>query len=373
MVQMLASQILIAERLRPFCHLPGSTTILPGCGYQVQVFPCLIRLYHLRTSLPILTAELSLELKGMIEQFTIWNDLEKGRITVSGKTAEGWMRYHLVSSQYGEGIRLIVERAPLGRFSIFYQKYHHLLREKEWIDLFEEHPSLEPYQIPPCDRLSFGNHKSQDWELIKRRLSLAEIFPIWHRLGQLIPQMSSQGSCEGTLFLLETCRKKLTEKKTEELQQWWLNLVRGGFGSLMTPRLEDNDYQGLIPSIPLISRDISPLVLLSEGSRLIRRLFFQQEGEEIAILPCLLPCFPYGRLLNVPLRGGGFLSFEWTKKTIRRLILSVTQDQELTLKFRSNVQSYRLREHIREKGERRHCQSSLFLKKNLLYCFDNFQ
>ena len=366
-------RISIADRLHPFSHLPGISAILPGWGYQVQVFPCLIRIYCLKKTLPFLLTELSLELKGPIHQFTVSNDLEKGKITVSGWTAEGWLRYHMISSQLQEGVRLFVERTPKGGVSISQEQERHSLHDKEWMDLLGKNLSFQPYQIPACDRLSLGNHKSQDWELVKRRLNLAEIFPILHRLGQLVPLTTSQRSKEGTLSLLEACRRSFDEDKPEEAPQTWQNLILGGFKSMLVPQLEDSDYQGFVSPHHFLSSDISPLVLLTEGSRLIRHLFFQQEKDKISILPFLLPCLPCGRLLDVPLEGGGAISFEWTKKTIRRLILYVEQDQELTVKFRSHVRSYRLRQDIKDKGESRSCQTPLSLKKNHHYFFDNFK
>lgn len=366
-------KISIAERLRPFCHLPGTSVILPGWGCQVQIFPCLIRLYHLKKSLPLLLTEINLDLKGPIQQFTICNDLEKGRLTVSGKTADGWMRYHLISSRQNEGIRLFVERAPVNGFSIHQGNKSIILRDKEWLDLLEQDNFFEPFQISVCDRLSLGNNKAQDWELIKRRLDLAEIFPILHRLGQIIPTMPITHVREGTLSLLEDCRQNLTSETPVKGEERWNKFLLGCFNSLLVPRLEDDDYQGLNVDQPLISLDISPLVILSEGARLIRKLFVQQDKDQVWILPHVFPSLHCGRLIDVPLVGGGHLSLEWTKKAIRRLILYAGQDQEISLHFRSNVKNYRLRQHDQEKGERKNCNTPLFLKKNCHYLFDNFQ
>lgn len=72
----------IAERLKPFSHFPGTSLILPGSAYQVQIFPCLIRIFHLRETFPVLITELTLNLQGPLQQFTVCNDLEKGRISV---------------------------------------------------------------------------------------------------------------------------------------------------------------------------------------------------------------------------------------------------------------------------------------------------
>lgn len=365
-------QISISERLRPFSHLPCTSTILPGCGYQVQIFPCLIRIYHLKKALPILVTELSLGFKGPVQKFTVCNDLEKGRISVWGTTAEGWMRYHIISSQKGEGIRLYVDRAPLSGFPISDEQGHHTLLDKEWLNLLGNASSFEPYQVPTCDRLSLGNHKAQDWELINRRLSLDEIFPLWHRLGQLVPPMSAQGARDGTLSLLEVCRNSFAEGRPEAAQQHWLNLFRGGFAGLLTPQLQDSAYQGLIPPLQLETSELSPLVILTEGASLIRQLFIQQIKGQIEILPYLLPSLSSGRLIEIPLEEGGRMNIEWTKKTIRRVIVKVDQDQELTFNFRSHIRSYRLRQHVKDKGERKNAQSSLLLKKNCHYFFDNF-
>jgi hypothetical protein len=373
--QVIKMRISIAERLRPFSHVPGTSTILPGNGYQVQVFPCLIRLYHLNKGLPYLLTELSLDLKGPIEQFTICNDLEKGYLTVSGKTAEGWMRYRLISAQQHKGVRLLIDRAPLRGFPLKEESKRHLLRDKEWIDILECNIPFTPFQIPSCDRLSLGSHKAQDWELIKRRFNLTEILPLVHRLGQLVPAMSSMPSRAGTLSLLEDCRQSFINERPEKGQERWRHFLLGCFNSMLIPQLEDNNYQGIISNSPLGSLDISPLVLLSEGARLIRGLFVQQKEGTLLILPYLLPSLHSGRLLNVPLEGGGELSLEWTKKTIRRLILYAGYDQELALKFRSGVRHYRVRQHAyaKDKGERKSCSSLLILQKNCHYFFDNFQ
>ncbi len=366
-------RISIAERLRPFSHVPGISTILPGRGYQIQIFPCLIRLYHVNKGLPFLLTELSLNFKGPVEQFTVCNDLEKGRLTVSGKTAEGWMRYHLISAQRHEGVRLFVDRAPLNGFLVEEEGRRHVLCDKEWIDLLEASFPFEPFQIPLCDRLSLGSHKAQDWELIKRRFNLTEILPLVHRLGQLVPATSKVPFPEGTLNLLEDCRQSFTQDRPERGQEKWRHFLLGCFNNLLVPQLKDNHYQGLVSVQSLDLLDISPLLLLSEAARLIRELFVQHKENTLWILPYLLPSLPFGRLLDVPLEGGGWISLEWTKKTIRRLVLYAGHDQEMVLRFRHDVRQYRLRQHMRDKGERKSSSSLLILQKNCHYFFDNFQ
>lgn len=363
-------QITIAERLCPFSHIPGTSTILPGSPYCVQIFPCLIRFTNL-SSLSDSIYELKLSLQGPLEQFTIFNDLEKGRITVSGKAADGWIRYHLITTFPHFGIRLVIDKAPSKKLVIEWKQQSHLLSEKEDLYLVGD-SSSQNYQAPLCDRLSFGNHKRQDWEMIRRRFDLAEMLPIIHRLGQMIPDFPCPSFEEGTLKLLDDCRKSFLQERPEKGEQTWRRFFLGCFHQMLVPQLEDHQHLGIILDSLPISQRISPLVLLSEGAYLIRKLFIQEERNQLSILPYLLPSLHCGRLLNTPLKSGGWISLEWTKKTIRRLVIYSEKDQEFHLKFRSDVRSYRLRRYHQAKGERIDCKTPLLFEKNSHYLFDNF-
>lgn len=362
-------RIEIAERLKPFSHMPGTSFILPGSDYQVQIFPCLLRIYQLRESFPTLMTELKLDVQGPVQQFTACNDLEKGCISVWGETKQGWMRYHIFCNVQPGQIHLLAERTPLSGLSLYQDHTAYTLQNGDLHSILGHTQEFEPYRIPACDRLSLGNHKAQDVDLIKRRLSLQEILPLWHRLGQLVPLYPWKDSLGGTWALLEECRACMIQGKPEKTEQCWLNLIQAGFSSFLVPRLEDQDFQGIAP--PLVSLSCSPLVLLSEGAKLIRQLFIQFKDHHIHFLPHLLPSLSCGRLLDIPWEGGK-ISLEWTKKTIRRVILYSQQEQEVKMHFRSDVQSYRFRQNLHDKGSRKSCQETLFLHKNDHYLFDNF-
>ncbi len=365
---------LIRERFRPFSHVPGASTPLPGSCYGVQVFPCLIRLYSLQSALPSLLEEIALDLRGPIDPFTVTNDLEKGRITVTGGSKEGWFCYHLISDQTGRSLSLAVERAPVAGMRITSQSESFILQKGERFVFFSREDLFAPYFPPvPGERLSLGNHKKQEGEAMQRRLDLAELFPFWHRLGQLLPSSPLPLKKEGSLALLEACHQTLLDREPVKTEECFRQLIRVGFRSLWMPCLEDSFYQGILPQALLENLEVSPLLLLTEGSRLIRRLFFSEEEGAIEVLPHLLPSLHCGRLTEAPLPGGGTMSLEWTKKTIRRLILYSAEEQEVQLLFRSSVRSYRLRQSRQEKGERKQNGSSLLLQKNCYYAFDNFQ
>lgn len=366
-------QITIAERLRPFSHLPGSITLLPGSSYQVQFFPCLIRVFDLNRIQPHLVCELKLRLKGPVDQFTLFNDLEKGCLAVSGKGCEGWLRYRLIGHSKGKGVRFVLDKAPKGELAIEREGVLSLLKEKEQMDFLVFEEVFHPFQIPDCERLSLGNHKGQDWDLIRRRFDLTELFPLVHRLGQMFPFQQTVGESGGSLSLLEACRDSFIRERPENGEESWRRFLRGALHQFLVPQLLDSNYQGLVEEIPLSSEELSPIALISEASRLIRQMFIQEEKESLSILPYLLPSFHCGRLVNVSLAGGGKLSLEWTKKTIRRIILYAGLDKECVFAFRSSVRSYRLRTSESGSGVRVSCGSSFSLKKHTLYLFDNFQ
>ena len=153
----------------------------------------MLRIYSLAKSDPILLEEVRFDFKGPIDQFTVWSDLERGKITVAGRSAKGWFRYHLASLKDLAGVRLWADRLPSGGFS-FQQKNGAIsLQQNESIDLFSPEIPVpislfqDLYQPPKGAFLTLGNHKTQDVELIRRRLDLTEIFPLWHKMGELIP------------------------------------------------------------------------------------------------------------------------------------------------------------------------------------------
>lgn len=364
----------IYQRLIPFSHIPGITLLLPGSTLCVKVYPCLLRLYALEINGLNLLEEFHLDFQGPLDQFTVSSDLEKMRITVSGKTKEGWVRYHLLGQNDSQRLHFFLDRFPEEFLTIRAASKKFDVFKKESTQLLEK--SIPCSVEEPCllNHLSFGNHKAQDIELIKRRLDLTEIFPLWNKLGQIVPSfMSREGEIQGTFALLEECRENLKSGKPEKARQLWINLFQAGFEGIFVPRSTDSDYLGLTRRDPIIDLKSSPIVLLSEGARLIRDHFIQQKGVQVSILPHLLPELPFGRLEGVVLSDGvSRLSLEWSKKTIRRLVLHANQNQELQFNFHHNVRDYRLRNSHKDRGERKKKDSLLLIDENQSYFFDNF-
>jgi hypothetical protein len=363
-------RITIAERLRPFSHQPGTFVLLPGSCFRLQIFPTRLLVENLAGAKPQLLREWDLNLKGPVKDFTIQNDLEKGVIRVWGHYLEGYVRYQIVASSDSKDLILSIEKCPeKGIRSDLLEKTLH--RKDSLAILKGAWMPVTPFRKVE-ERLSLGKQKAQDWEMITRRSDLAEIFPFWHRMGKLIPSDVQGAQSEGTLKLLEQCAELVEEKNALAICRAFLNLFQAGFEGMLSPRLTDTQHQGFGIAAPQESFVGSPLLLLSEGGRLISRQFVQAEGRVIRILPVLAPEFHCGRMLSLSFEYGQ-LDLEWTKKTIRRMIFRSRVSTVLQFSFQKNVKSFRLRSYLKEKGKRILVDEELEFREGTTYYFDNFQ
>jgi hypothetical protein len=310
--------ISIARRLKPFSHLPGTTCIIPKTQWQVQVFPTLLRFTNLVT---FKTFEEKLKVKGPILDFTVELDLEKCIVRIFGH----------------------VEK-----------KYHQLvISEKNIFDLF---PGVPLPDETKKERLDLGVHTKLDWELVARRRDMLEIFPIWFRLGQLVPLVETPKV--GAATLLHSCDKM-------EVFDHFRKLFMAGFHGIMAPRLSDNDHQGIIPEGNFT---FSPLGLLSEGARLIRQLFFHESKNTFSFLPHLPPECHAGRLLHLRSSFGDEIDIEWSKKLLRRVVIRPGASREIQLDLQKALKSYRINRKTRKAAD-----NPLALEAGKILYLDNFQ
>lgn len=355
-------QISIAERFRPFTHLAGTSVLLPLSKLRFQIYPAFIRVCDLSAADPVLVAEIPLDLQGPMTGFTLMQDLEKGCLKVWGTSKNGFFRYLIYATNSKPGFTLVQEKAPA----------------EVPFSLFPSEVSCRSQLIQP-ERLSFGITKVADWELVRRRLTLAEILPFWFRLGQLIPSVDSHDA--GSASLLKGLNIALMEKKSVDLSLLLKGLYCSGFEGLLSCSLTDSYYQGLdLPEVPEGS-SCSPLLLLTEGAKIIKLMLLavRQENVEalepshVEILPCLLPELHSGRLCGAALSTLGTVDLEWSKKEIRKMIFRSTKRQIIYFHFRSEISSFRLREASSTISIRKACGEPIAFAENSTYFFDHFQ
>lgn len=332
-------RIAISERLRPFSHQPGTYCMLPGTTLRLHIFPTMIRVEDISGPQPQFVDEIGLSLCGPIEGFTIEQDLERGVVSLWGHSSAGYYRYFL---SYDPAIPRVV--------------------------VSETQPKKINGNLP-LPRLSLGSHKAQDNELIARRAGLDEIFPLWHRLGTLTPSPQAANG-QGTLLLIDRCKEAIANGKPEHIYQAFVNLYKVGFHGMLSPTLTDQFHQGyrLLPPVS----DASPLLLITEGARLLQSLFIRMEEDQICLLPMLPPEFHCGRMVDVTCGEKGVIHFEWTKKAMRRLIFDAKTGGAMTFHFPKSVKQYRLRQSNERRGKIVTNGSKVDLEAGKQYYLDNF-
>lgn len=332
-------KITIAERIHPFSHQLGTKFLLPKSSLTVQVFPTRLQFADLEN--PSIAFFVDLTFAGPIKEFNSELDLEHGLLRVFGKTRDGYMRY-LVQAGI-DGVLLTMEKIPNGIVEC-----RHSLSPITF-SLSKEEPLLIPLSLADCkgatgdERLSLGLHKAQEWESICSRLDFKEIFPLWHRLCAWMPTLR-RSSHEGNYQLLEECRRKIENREKEHVLEAFEHFFLSSFEGVLTPRLFDTQYQGILQAFAKQNTSIALLPLLTEGGSLIRSMFFQENQNELAILPCLPAQFHCGRMTGVKTSQGSVIDFEWTKKNLRRLrLLSSASGGKACLKLPKGIASCRLK------------------------------
>lgn len=158
-----------------------------------------------------------------------------------------------------------------------------------------------PSQI---ERLSLGSHKAQDWDMILRRFDMKEILPVLYLLGQKSPPLSEIGEISGTFE----------------------DFYRSSFHQMAVPRKSS----------------------LKTTFQKIRSFFIEEKENQIWLLPN--NPFPEGRLLNIQMQAGS-MDIEWTKKRLRRVCLRVCKTGEVVFQLPQEIKTYRVKEHLLDKGK----------------------
>ncbi|MBQ8498486.1 hypothetical protein [Chlamydia sp.] len=311
--------IKIAQSFKPYITEPGAKIPIPGSTLYAQVFPSLWRIF---SSSHELMDEGRVSVNGPLKRFVVFQNLNRGGVAVMTEQ----YKYYL---------------SPKG-FCTHSMAY------------------LPPASFYPTEYVSFGVHKHADLEKIRRRKNLKEILPFLFRHGVLLQNQSLQ-TLEKTevVSLLETLDEWIAKSKKESMTSLLEKFVYAGLSKTLLPRLYDEEYQGIISEGPRKEMREVPFALLRAAALSMQKMFIQERSGVITLLPVLPPEFPCGRWVNFSLDIGK-ISFEWTKKTIRRVILQAHSSGEIALTS-PGVRSYRSR--MEEEGKILSCKIKKFLEK----------
>ncbi len=342
-------KIEIAQKWAPFSHTTWFRSLIPRTSCLVEIFPTLLHIDEWEGK----SVCKALPLTGPIHNFTVQLDAAHGRLKVFGKAQEGFFSYLLFAEE--GGLFVYLEKGDLP----FPLKMKERLME---INRWNPHPFAE--------RLSLGVHRKQDWELIVRRADLREIVPFWFAIGSLVPDEQIRDENEGNYTLLDVCKRLVAKKDKIELPQAFLNLFSASFSGLFTPHLNDPRFLGLSP---MSDKKLSPLPLFKESAALLRSLFFQESEEVWHLLPVLLPEFHAGRFLHIQTSLGDSVDLEWSKKLLRRAILTPAKTRTIELQLQKGIKTYRLRTGAKDRGQERSRSAPLELQAGTVLYLDRFQ
>ena len=329
-------KIAIAQRLRPFSHRPGVYVPLPKASCLLRVFPTRIEWESEGKKQSI-----TIGLTGPVDDFTVQLDLEKESILIFGRAKEGYFRLVLRAEE--KGIRLLVEKAFAEGILIDEKR----LFPKQ--DLFYSVPfSFSSSQ--EWERLSLGGHKKQDVDELIKQDFLKELLPLFYALSQKMPEL--EGEKVGSATLLGTHLS---------------SFCKAAFFDLLSPRLFDDQYQGLCP---LEGKEKNPFFLFSEFKHWIRSLFFIEKEKEITLLPST--SFDAGRMVGVKASSVGRIDFEWCSFRLRRAVIHSSTKEPFFLKTAFPFHSFRVSELGSVEKKRHLIKEPLFLKEGKRYLLDQF-
>ena len=326
-------KITIAERLHPFSHHIGTSFLIPKTSWSVQVFPT--RLFFFDLDGKAEAFSFTFDFQGPIREFTAELNLERAALYIFGKTQKGYMRYELC---YREGaVWLTMEKTPQEMVVCRASTSDGVLVLSKGKSISICAAVKGNNATDSKERLSLGNHKAQDWDLMRRRLDCAEIFPHWFVLSNL--SLPAERPC-GDFPLLNACRKKIEQVEKETVLESFENLFLAAFEGVLVPRLKDSDHQGIAPDLEKCS--LAPMDLLRESGKLIRALFVQEKEGVTSLLPCLPTPFHSGRMVQVKTSTNALISLEWSKKVLKKVVIDSAVSGEVRLKFPKGTRSFRL-------------------------------
>ena len=356
--------IKIRAFLRPFSHQPGSKLLIPKSPWKAVAFPTRLEVSDL-TSEDTTSVIIEFNMEGPIKLFTAIQDLERSSIRISGQSKEGFFSYRLFVKE--NNLFFYVERCQKEGLPFSLNGCAQLLNRKESLLLLRSNTS---FGLKSTEKIHFGCFKKQDWELMKRRLSLAELLPHWFQLGNgLSNRETAPVEGEKNPFVRQ-CRKLIQDRNRLEIGPCLIYFFQSHFEGIFCPRNRDSDYQGfkMVRSDQPLTN--SPLELLSIGALLIRSLFVRFNDNRLTLLPCLPKELHAGRFIGVRVTQDLMADIEWSKKMLKRVILRPEKDFRLQLCLQKDLRFFRLSSGSKQQGKKLSIQETLYLERGKHYLID---
>ncbi|MEL7430950.1 MAG: hypothetical protein AAGI90_00260 [Chlamydiota bacterium] len=269
-----------------------------------------------------LNAKITHSFTGPFSTFLCVLNAENGRIEISGKAQEGYFRFHLVSEK---NVAFLVKKKPADcntTFSGF---------PLEKIPVQEAALSQE--------KLSLGSHKKQEIEEVRRRGTLEEILPLWHRIATFYPAKKPAPLVDQNLLL----------------RTFWSE-----FSGIFCP--EKDPFRLRIPSVLE-----DPF---SYGSSLIATCFFFYKNNTLHFLP--KKWFPFGKMTGIFVEGVGHIDFSWSKNKMRMIHIHGKKEAKVHLSL-PGLKTVRLSANRKILEKKRSLKDPLLIEEGRSYVLDRFE
>ena len=290
-------------------------THAPGTASTVFVGPYYAKLYHGAVCIfsvddPSFCKKIFLHDTTPAEKWTAYVDLSRREIMVEGVCRGRFFRY-LLSAQE-DGIYFIPLKNIL---SITIDDTVVDLQIKKKYLIIAARGSV----VQNTGRLMLGCNKTPLLERIRKDPSLDEILPLLYHMAHPKPYVPSADCFLGRIF--EQIQKKERFLLEDSFRTLW-NVYTEGYAVL---KKFDDSFSG--QDLPVFSEALSSA--LTCIPYLIQSLFIREEDAKIFLLPCLLKPFASGRLIDVPFGKGHKISFEWSRHSVRRILIEAACDDLL--------------------------------------------
>lgn len=345
-------KITISDRFRSFSHKAGHQVLVPGTLVALQVFPTELVWGFLGGE----KRSLVLYLKGPMDPFTVEQDLDARLVRIYGQSQQGYFRMSVRRAESGE-LMLHFEKTPVGGILTTHAKETSCFSSGDVFPL----DLMESKQILSQERLFLGLSKQKEWERIRDRQDLREILPLWHALGRTVPMEKEEKK------FFPVLEEAINKREKQVVYNLLISTYLAHFSAGFFPRKEDWEKQGIAPLIDCATD------LLPRGSESIRSLFFQENADVWYFLPCLLSQFASGKMTGIRTKTGCNIDFEWTKHRLRKVKVTVPQEQEIRWHFPSEVKTFRIRCSYKDRGKVLSAQSPSFIVPEGEVWLDLFQ
>lgn len=355
----------IASRYRPYLHKPGGECLIPGTLILVRAFPTRLMIQEENGQ----TYQFIWNLKGLIKDFTLMQDLENQSVYVSGFAEDRFFKYKIFIED--QIVSLKLERSSKSLEAKFFSKEMEVslsLNQNSIFKIFRTNHALDI--LKSVEKLSFGQHKAQDWELVAKRKNPQEYLPFWFSLGQLSPLRENHDVKPPMLGHLYAAKKALKSSEKEDFLQKLHEIFLCGFQGVMVPFEQEQGFSGLNLSSDEPSQK-KCYDILHYGYQLIKEMILSLDADKICLLKNLPSLFHSGRALNFCLSDSLF-DIEWSKKTLKKVHLTVFTQKTYFFSFQNSLKTFRLKEKSSKKGSIHSCFEPLTLEPGF-YTLDQFK